>query len=346
MGIEKEKDWAIWARQLEKEYQALSYQYGIHLGALRIEIRSEQAELGLYHPRFHLVSLQSAFIELHSWHIVLEVFKHELAHAYLHIYAKDSFESSPHGEAFQRACEVLRVAPWARKASLSIEEAYQKGGEQSDLSRKVKKLLSLAESSNKHEAALALQRAMELSQQIPLDMEFTSCYVPLRKKRIEDFEYALTTLLVDYYHVKIIFYPMFDAPSQQLYRGFEILGRKDHVEMADYVFGFLHATFLKLWSKYKQGHRNSYLKGLIKGFRESLDQSKQVYMVSMGSGLVPAKKDARLDEFFKYKYPRTTHTRSSAQRYDNEAYLSGQGDGRKVRVLDPLKKSQNTMLLV
>ena len=92
--------------QLYNEYQSLCYQYNLPLKKIIIQISRHEATLGTWDSRFRRISLSYKLLLEQPWNIVLEIFKHEIAHQYADEVLLDQ---GSHGALFLKACDVIRV---------------------------------------------------------------------------------------------------------------------------------------------------------------------------------------------------------------------------------------------
>ena len=106
------------------------------------------------------ICLSRDLVTKHSWDSVREVLIHEMAHQLADDVLHADGETS-HGLLFQKACEMLRANP---RASGKFEPLDQRIADDSATAEdrimiKVKKLMALAESRNRHEAEAAMAKA-------------------------------------------------------------------------------------------------------------------------------------------------------------------------------------------
>ena len=160
--------------QLYKEHAEISWYHRAGLKPVVIQIAPMEKNWGTWDPFFRAITLSERLIKEHSWDVVLEILKHEMAHQYVSDQMGLPREAS-HGPAFKEACKKLGVAAWAARATGDIPDIIPSLRERV-LSRdderlldRVEKLLSLAQSSNEHEALLAMERVRELYAKHNLD---------------------------------------------------------------------------------------------------------------------------------------------------------------------------------
>ena len=308
-----------WVEQLYNDYSTLSYYYALKLKPVQIHIKSMAPScLGQWDPARRIITLDESMIADFRWELVLEVLKHEMSHQYVtdNLGDKDS-----HGESFRIACEKLRVAPWAQTPRVLLRQDLEGLDTQSNLRedqitllRKVKKLLSLAQSTNENEAALAMAKVQELCVQHNLDAYFEKTQqhnfavriINSQKKRTPSYWSWISSLLVEHYEVKVIQSFVFCAKQLHEQRTLEIIGLSHQVEIAEYVFWFLENN-LKLWSKEKSltksSQKNSYSIGVLEGFRKKLSSVRKQQNDLTENALIKTN-EINLQAHYLYLHPR------------------------------------------
>jgi len=143
----------------------------------------------------------------HSWDSVREILLHEMAHQFADEVLGADHEV-PHGPQFLTACRLLRANPKASGKYKPLDEQFADVNSvvEDKIMIKVKKLMALAESQNRHEAEAAMAKAHELIAKYNLDLmkkdrDFFSVFIgrPALRHRRED--YALANLLEEFYFV-------------------------------------------------------------------------------------------------------------------------------------------------
>lgn len=343
--------------QLQLEFRQICSWYKVSLRMPAFRISNSGKSLGSWHPETRTVSISSALVSGYTWDAVISVLKHEMAHQYVHEQMGRGMEQ-PHGEAFDEACKILGVPhPFDRAAGdtpkVFIESSRGDGDpEYSRKIEKVRKMLSLAGSSNRHEAAAAMSKANSFIRRYNLERLESSepshyCYeiISTGKKRLPVVERRIAGLLMDYFFVDIVYSELFDPDRADSFKTIELIGAKENVAIARHVYGFLHCQVECLWRNYhnttgKPGkYRKTYIVGLLQGFREKLekDERKKDFPVGNGgeqtiSALVVAR-DPGLAEFCRRRFPRlrTVRYRASAIRC-SATYAAGRKEGRKITV--------------
>lgn len=344
-----------WSAQLYKEHEDICWCYNISLSVPVIEVVNTKTFWGIWCPEFGSgrIKISSKLIEDHSWDVVINVLKHEMAHQIV----TELFNSGDgHGEHFKTACRMLGLS---NEFSISrgdlprtIEDAKQDAldPEAGRIAGKVKKLLSLAQSKNEHESSLAMQKAKEFINKYNLertDINNTSKYrykiINHRKKRIENYQRNICSILQNYFFVRVVYSYLYDARADETYRTIEIMGTMENVVMAEYVYFFLLNQLSFLWNDHrsKTGSPNrkkrSYWLGVLSGFREKLEiiEKKSAYRSNNPNktiGAVICTKDKMLSDFKKMRFPKLKKSNSRAASIYEGTYNAGIDDGRKLNL--------------
>ncbi len=165
-----------------------------------------------------------------------------------------------------------------------------------------------------------------------------------KKKRLERHLYAICSLLSDHFLVQVVYTDDYDARDLCKYKAIELLGTKENVLMAEYVYHFLNNQLSGLWNHSKKagGHlpqaRQSYFLGVLSGFRQKLESQAVELKISQGergTALIPIG-DRQLEEFVSSRYPRLRSTRGGIRRYDASAYSAGKAAGSRLNLHKPV----------
>lgn len=331
-----------WLHELSERWGGYNFEYlDGRLSRPTLKIDYVESRLGQWNPQRRCISISARHITHDPWLEVLETLRHEMAHQYADEILRATDEA-PHGAAFQRGCELLRVGPAARDSCDQRLRFSDEGA--ADVRSKVEKLLSLATSPNENEAQVAMKKARELllrheiSPARPRRDFFIRQVGPL-KKRHETWEYQLGSILSTYFFVEGIWARSFDAAAAEDGTRLEIYGAPHHLDMAEYAHSYLSRVLPDLWQGYKRAHgltadrdRRSYFSGVLVGFRQRLAEQDREFKEAYA--LVPAG-DPRLEQFFNYVNPRTRNAGSRTIR-GTAAYHHGIDQGRSVTIAKPL----------
>jgi hypothetical protein len=334
--------------QLIKEYSDICWRYQLKLRRPLIEIVEAQSFLGRWNPSERKIELTTHLILHCSWDDVCSVLKHEMAHQVVsEIY--DSRDSS-HGEEFHRAGAALGLPEKFLRAQTELNTFIPEDLESHSLPvlLRIEKLLSLAQSQNHHEAALAMKKAQDLLAQHNLNSLQSKQRDPFQVKVIETQRQKLSALhsrisglLMEFYFVDIVIGESFNVSTAKKTKTIEIFGRSENVKIAEYVYHFLFHCLESLWSEYARTTsargdlKKSYTMGLIVGFENKLQEAERERTSTDTKALMPLKgllqkEKKALREFIKRRHPRLSRRSRGRQMYDQHTFARGLTDGKKI----------------
>jgi len=280
----------------------------------------------------------------YPWDSIREVLHHEMAHQ-LADGIKANVSEPAHGPAFRKACRLLRANPRASGTYLPLKDRYA-GDRLSDDDRillKIRKLMALSESRNRHEAEAAMIKAYDLMARYNIDLiageksrEFVSIFVGRPALRHTRDVYHLSSLLVDFYFVQGIWVSAWVAEKEKMGRVLEITGTPENIVSAEYVHDFVKNHINAQWSRYNKAKRLSlhrktdFATGIIEGFRARLEGRQPAETLVGKPGQVVRIEDPCLAAHVRYRYPHTRTYRSAASRQDEQVLEDGRKVGRKM----------------
>lgn len=353
----------LWVAQLYKEHREIAWYHRTSLKSVVIQLADMKSAWGKWDPFYRTITLSKRLIAEHSWDVVLEILKHEMAHQFVTDCLGLTSEMA-HGSAFKEACRRLGVAVWAARATGDIPEVIPTIRERV-LSRdderlldRVEKLLSLAQSSNEHEAFLAMERVRELYAKHNLEKlkqaasidGMDSLFLTRKKKKTEPTEAKILSILNDHFRVKVIHTHLFDAVTCERYKAAEILGRRENILMAEFVYHFLSQQCDSLWANHKKqmkcsgSLRRSYQLGVLSGFDEKLskvDSIEEKVRLSAEISVAEIKslqkiERSELAEFVGLRYPRISKKSWRGGHIDSGSFTTGQSAGRSLNLNKPM----------
>ncbi|HXZ38841.1 MAG TPA: DUF2786 domain-containing protein [Thermodesulfobacteriota bacterium] len=290
------------------------------------------------------ISLSRRLVLNYSWASVREVLFHEMAHQMAEEVLGGQGETA-HGPFFRRACDLLRANPRASENYRPLDDRISQeplDGEDRILAR-VKKLLALAESSNRHEAEAAMAKAHELISKYNLDLlrtekqkEFISLLVgrPALRHFLED--YALAGLLQDFYFVQGVWVPGYVPEKGKMGRVLEISGTIPNVRIADYVHNYVQRFIALEWKEYNSGRAlnryrlTDFAQGIIEGFRSKLTSKEQDGGKERTSYALIKKEDPLLKEYLAYRYPHMAMIKTGRGNQDPGVRRDGKRIGKEL----------------
>ena len=341
---------AAWVRALYRWWEFYDREYV--RGALRrplIELGDGRTHLGQWDAAHRRIVLSRYHVQDDPWADVLDTLRHEMAHQYVTEVLRPHDEAA-HGEAFYEACRRLRCEPRASGRHPQAAQVTARA-EEERVVRLVKKLLSLADSPNEHEAQAAVNKAQQLLLEYNIDLVETDAeraFERLRlgpvKGRHAAWELWLAMILNEFFFVEVLWTRSYDAGRDHEGTVLEVYGTVTNLEMAHFVYDYLSQLLTRLWDDYRRrrgldGNRERmrYYAGVLQGFHGKLTQQQQAGGTATSRALV-WRGDVRLREYYRYHNPRV-ETRQSSGVAASEAFHHGVEEGRRVHLRRPLASS-------
>ncbi len=296
--------------------------------------------VGQWSKEWGEICISREFALHHPWESVRQVMLHEMAHQLADVLGRDADET-PHGPTFRRACDMLRADPAAAGRFPGLEQSVSPKDPADQILSRVQKLLSLARSSNRHEAEAAMLKAHDLIAKHNLDMlnrterrDFITTRIGRPGLRHRQDESLLANLLINHYFVQGIWVPIFVLEKGKRGRVMEISGTQQNVEMAAYVHDFVSRFIDAEWERYNRDkgltlHRKTdFAIGIINGFMDKLDQQLEAKDPIEYSPVLVG--DPQLKAYMKYRYRRIRSTGGSRRRHDPDVYKDGKRIGKSM----------------
>jgi hypothetical protein len=315
-----------------------------------------KSRLGYWSGPKNEITISRTFALNYPWDDVRDVLYHEMAHQYAEQVLKSS-EKAPHGPDFLKACHRLRANPKAsgRYKPLHDRIHIRSISKQDRILLRVKKLMSLAKSTNRHEAESAMTKAHELMRKYNINLlrkmshrNFVSMFIGSPALRHHREEYHLANLLQKYYFVQGLWVSSYVLTKEKMGRVFEISGVPENVKIASYVYDFVKNTIDRHWRDYnRQKTLNRYRKtdfavGLIEGFSNKLSAQKpKSSHMGMTTALITME-DPMLKTYMAHKYPRTRTFQRSASSQDDQVLKHGYDIGKDLVLSKGLEVKKNS----
>ncbi len=311
-----------------------------------LSLRDMGRKLGSWSKEKNEISLSRKHVLNCPWDDTREILVHEMAHQYADqvLHAGDE---RPHGPRFRKACLCLRADPSASGHVRTLHERLQddpRDRHDRHLVR-IKKLMSLAESRNRHEAEAAMAKAHDLMNKYNLQLlaqrrsqDYFSVFVGKPALRHFRESYYIANLLQDYYFVQGLWVSAYVLEKGKMGRVLEISGTRRNIKIASYVYDFVNRYIDAQWQAYMRGkklnrHRKSdFSVGLVEGFSGKLacHQNAQNAHTSPGARALVKFEDPHLGKYMAHRYP---HTRSFSRKtvnHDNGILEDGIKIGKKL----------------
>jgi hypothetical protein len=327
---------AALVRELRAAFDWQNERFGGRLVAPVFALAGSATRLGRWISATRTLELSRALVLARPWPEVMSVLEHEMAHQFVDEVLRVHGEP-PHGPTFQRVCAERGIDGRAAGAPVP--------GAAADVDRvleKIRKLLALAGSENRHEAESAMRTAHELMLRYNIEhvadrREFEIAHVGDPHKRGTRVEMDVVSLLAELFFVKVIRVPVYLPRAGRHGNVYELAGTRANVDMACHVYAFLLATAERLWQanrgdrRVKNGRdRLAYQSGVIRGFREKLLSGRTELK---GTGLVWVG-DGDLDRYYRARHPHVV-TRTRRVRHGG-AHDAGREAGRTVVLHKPI----------
>lgn len=300
-------------------------------------LRKLQSRLGYWSRHRNEIVISRDFILNYPWDDVRDVLIHEMAHQYTD-HVMRSNDRSPHGPDFLEACRHLRANPRASGHYSPLHDRLSQTS-LSDRDRillRVKKLMSLAGSTNPHEAEAAMTKAHELMRKYNLNLleknnqrHFISMFIGKPALRHFREEYHLANLLQQYYFVQGLWVSAYVLGKNKMGRVLEVSGTPENVKIAAYVYDFVRNTIESHWRRYNsQGRFNRYRKtdfavGLVEGFSNKLSKLQSTPSSSEKSKALVSLHDPLLNAYVSHRYPRTRTFQRATSNQDERIHKHG-----------------------
>jgi len=308
----------------------------------------EGSELGHFSVPYLQIGLNKKLIYLAKDSVLRDILKHELAHYLTYVfYGEVKF---PHGEEFKKICRQFHFPDDVERATIDLDLANEKKEgdlESEKIIEKVKKLLSLAQSSNVNEAELATLKANELLLRHNLNsLPDKKMSLYLERLMIQSRRDAKMEAIVEIIRHFIV-RPVISYGQNTCC--IEVSGTLTNVKLASYVIHFLIHELDRLWLETKstnglQGVRskNSFFRGVARGFNLKMKDAKSSYSPEDQSSLVLVEKN--LIEETNIIYKRLSSSSSHGQ-HDAKASALGIEKGKKLHIHQGVE-AKNTGLAI
>ncbi len=363
--------YGAWARQLQREFADICYQYSLKLLPPIMEITDSTRYLGNWQAATRTIGISCHLILQYSWDITINILKHEMAHQV----CSEIFQNhgTSHDREFLRACDFLGLPPEYCRASIDFSTFlphHPVGNQVTDrrkkLLEKIRKLLAMADSANEHEALVALQMASSIMEKYNLDgsadletKEITYRIIRTGKKRIDGYQRTIASILSRYFKVTLICSRLYDPVADEVHKTFEIFGRSDNVEVAEHCFSFLQNRLAYLWqmnrarfSNSGRSARKSYYLGILHGFSDNYQENNQ-QVEKRGQAEKPCRtpalsvhhlsseNDLLVQGCIRRRYPRLRTLKSSRQNVSSRIYNEGKAAGKDIVLSKVLQQEKN-----
>jgi len=306
------------------------------------------------------LELRLELVMEHPWYAVVDVLLHEIAHQLKEVFYPNEVEP-PHGPVFRQVCLWIGANPSASTELTELDSRVFAGGTGSgnELLEKVRKLLSLAERGDEHEAESALVKARSLMTRYGLSEEdlddgeqYTTVYLGKANLRQDTVEGYLGGYLHEFWSVRTIWITVPDLQARPLrwLRQLAVCGTVSNCRIASYVYDFIHhfafqrLTSMRVRTGRRIGVRDSrdYMLGLLRGLRSVMKQQRDE--LDAHTLALVEKNNGQLDHFFDFRFPSRLANRSSGFRVNQDMVDAGEQDGRNLKINPGLEQGGPRLL--
>ena len=321
-------------------FELNKYTYPIHVVAF-----TQDQRIGYFDPITFHIGMNYSLIYKAKTPILKNILRHELAH-YL-CFIEYPNHTKAHGEEYQTICKRYGWSEKVSKATMDIEienDNFEGDLKSEKIISKIKRLLTLAQSNNVHEAQLATLKANQLLikyniENIDLksyDQVFVETVLKLKRRnaKMNTVYEILKNFLVR---------PVIIQGRGEV--SLEVSGSKSNIELAKYVTSFLDSELDRLWTMTPLKGlkaKNSFFTGIAKGYDEKVSDINQSLTKKDINALVVINKN--LDLNIEKIYKRLSSV-SSNRSIDNGAFGLGKKAGKNLTITKAVKDNKITKLL-
>ena len=334
--------------RIHSEYLNLIQGHRFKIRPAILQLTVSQNIWGDWNPSTRTIRLSQKLMDLANWYQLTSVLKHEMAHQ---IVSEIFCTSDSHGPDFQKACDIIGVPDEFRNASVDFQSFpldWKLRNEPLGKISKIQKLLSLTSSSNPHEAELALIKAQHLGSTLNLNESMQNQrnfyyhhQLKSKKGNISRLDKEMLHFLIQHYSVFGFIGQSYCLQKNHEEKTLEIMGLKENVLIADYVFQFL-TRVMQEKSKNTKGSRLSFQSGILEGFKSKLS-ANQTGNEAQALVVVPLSPQLK-------KYAGTIHpnlrSRSIGQGQNlrnSENFHEGFLQGKELQIHQPLEKENKKL---
>lgn len=365
--------------ELYQDQESICWAHHLSLRPALIRLMDSETHWGKWDPITRTIWVARKLVASYSWFHVVSILRHEMAHQWVdemapfHGYVP---AGAPHGELFQRACRMLGVPAEFSQASSDLQSISPdwrerpRDAETDRLMDKVRKLLALGTSSNEHEALLAMNKVRELharynlsqSRVAPRTDRHAHRVIEVGKRRMEAHHNKIAGILVGHFFVRVIHHRDFNVHAGERRPTLEIIGTRENVLMAEYVYHFLiRETEVLLdgivqsrGGKLSRVERKSARLGILQGFSDKLQaaererppsvpgmasSSRGTSLSVIGQAIQEAGRDDALDHYISGVYPRLGTRSGSRSLIDERSFSAGRQAGKGITLHRPVTDS-------
>jgi hypothetical protein len=296
--------------------------------------------LGFYNPEKCEIGLNKKLMFTSSPLLLNNILRHEIGHMMAHMC--HGTDGLGHGQTYRQVCAMYGWGDSVTSSTLDLEKEEQEAlGRQGSewVISKVRKLLALSSSKNKHEANLAILKANQilLNHNLKLLGEagvgpdntvYMKRLLTARRNsaKLMTISRILTTFLVS---------PVFSYGNRRLY--LEVTGDRTNIEIAEHVAVFLERRLEELWQEERRNRagagglvgRNSFMRGVAEGYLDKAERLKADYAPHESLALVVLESSLKNKLALVYGRLSSLRTKSS---FCARSFRAGKEAGRNLSI--------------
>lgn len=255
---------------------------------LRFVAIDDRRRLGYFDSEDYTIGINKCLMYTAKERVLKDLLRHELAHYFTYIEFRGTLpDAGAHGAEFQHVCDMYRLPAGVRAATMDVRaenDAIEGELKSEEVIAKIKKLMSLAESDNENEAALATLRANELMVKHNLDV------IAALGDDSRDVEYCVK-LILPYKRssprmaaIAQILQEFFVCPVHTS-EGLEVTGTRANVDNAEYIAAYLNRELDRLWKQARTNgkrklRQKAFMTALARSYRDKMQVSRSHLPVS------------------------------------------------------------------
>lgn len=338
------------AKLLERvatEWRSINYVY--FRSALRlpvIELVDDEGAVARWSFPLRRLALGRGPIARDPWPSVREALEREVVQQFVE--ERLGVFEGLRGPTYRTVCRRLGIRAVPAPADASADTP---GSNEARVFARVRKLLALASSPNRHEAENAAMAAQRLMLKFNIeaarvDEDSAEGYghrhlgPPLGRPR--EHHQRLAKILSDHFFVESVWVPIYLPRRGETATVLEVCGLEVNLRMAEHVHAFASQTAARLWAAYAEGHpqattrdRLAFLAGVMRGLEDKLAEQRAT-LEQRGLVWVPG---PGLGAYFRQRNPRVHYARQ-AEGQRSGAYEAGARVGRRITLAPPVAQTR------
>jgi hypothetical protein len=308
------------------------------------KIKSMKRRLGYWSGDKNEICQDRHFVLNHPWDSIREVLYHEMAHQFTdQVYR--TYNESPHGPMFKKACHLLRANPKASGNYKSLRERLLTDTIKTEdkIMLRIKKLMALSESTNQYEAEAAMSKTHELISKYNIRLleqhtnrNFESIFIGSPRLRHRREEYFIANLLQDFYFIQGIWVSAYVIDKNKMGHVLEISGTLQNLRIASYVHDFIIQYIHSRWIDYNNDNllncyrKSDFAVGVIEGFRSKLESEQKRKKDATDSAYPVKIEDSLLVSYFSHRYPYVRNSKIQSPGPNEVIFNDGKEIGKKM----------------